>query len=87
MIIDILYVVTSIYAISGVTWRIFCLFRKKGGCKFRRCPFRKQYTNMSCVYFPSGGCTKCPPAPEELEIYRHTSEGIVEYILKGHEKL
>ena len=87
MIIDILYVATSIYVISGVTWRIVCLFRKKGGCEFRRCPFRKQYTSMSCVYFPSGGCTKCPPAPEELEIYRHTPERIIENILNELESL
>lgn len=82
MILDILYAVTLIYVLSGVTWRIVCLFRKKGSCKFRKCPFRKKYTSMSCIYFPSGGCTKCPPTPEELEIYSHTTEGIVENILK-----
>ena len=87
MTTDILYVVTSIYVISGVTWRIVCLFRKKGSCRFRRCPFRKDYTSMSCLYFPSGGCTKCPPTPEELETYRHSAEGIVESILNESEKL
>ena len=86
MIIDVIYFAMLFSMISCMTWRIICLFRKKGSCKFRRCPFRKNYTSMSCIYFPSGGCTKCPPTLKELEIYRHTPEGIIENIMKDEKR-
>lgn len=81
---EVLFNIGYVIIISGMVWRFICLFRKKGSCKFRRCPFRKQYTNMSDVYFPSGGCRKCPPTPEELEIYNHSAEGIVEKYVREH---
>ena len=77
-IFDWIMAIGFLYVLSGMLWRFICLFRKKGTCKFYKCPFRKQYTNPSNIYFPSGGCTKCTPTPEELEIYSHTPEGIVE---------
>ncbi len=87
MIIDILYVATSIYVIFCMAWRIVCFFRKKGSCKFRGCPFRKNYTSRSCIYFRGGGSTKCPTTPDELAIYRRTPEGIVKNLLNKQEKL
>ena len=83
MIATIFYTAMFLYMIFGMTWRILCLFRKKGSCKFRKCPFRKDYTNMSGIYFTGSGCTKCSPTPEELEIYKHTVEGRIEEILKA----
>lgn len=69
MILDVIHVIMLLFMISCMTWRIACLFRKKGSCKFRECPFRKNYASRSCIYFLSSGCTKCPPTPEELKIY------------------
>ena len=81
-ILDWIIKLGYLYIFSGMLWRFVCLFRKKGTCRFYKCPFRKQYTNVSNVYFPSGGCRKCLPTEEELEAYRHTPEGIVEALTK-----
>lgn len=77
----IFYALGYIYMAAGAAWRIVCLFRKKGSCRFRRCPFRKKYTQSSCVYFPSGGCTKCPPTESEWEVYKRTADGILESMM------
>lgn len=74
----IFYTLGYIYAAAGATWRIACLFRRKGSCRFRRCPFRRDYASSSCLYFPPRGCTKCPPTESEREAYRWTAEGILE---------
>lgn len=74
----ILYALGYIYMAAGAAWRIACLFRRKGSCRFRSCPFRRDYTSSSCIYFPSCGCTKCPPTEEELAIYEGSAAGIVE---------
>ena len=71
------YALGYIYIAAGAAWRIVCLFRKKGGCRFRSCPFRKNYTSVSCVCFPSGGCTKCQPTESEKEAYGRTANGIL----------
>ena len=76
------YMLGYIYIAAGAAWRTACLFRKKGSCRFRGCPFRKDYTSSSCVYFPSGGCAKCPPTESEKAAYRNSAEGIVEAILE-----
>lgn len=60
--------------LGAAVWRFICLFRKKGSCSFRKCPFRKSYYSGGCVYFPGSGCTKCPPTPEE--------EGSIEYMVE-----
>lgn len=70
-----------IYTAAGAAWRIICLFRKEGSCRFRRCPFRKKYDQSSCVYFPSGGCVKCPPTESEWEVYKRTADGILESMM------
>lgn len=59
-------------------WRITCLFRRKGSCRFRKCPFRKDYTDTSFMNVLSGGCKKCLPDEDEMEVYRHTADGIVD---------
>lgn len=86
MIFDLIYIVGFLYMVLCITWRVICFFRKKGSCKFSGCTFRKDYTYNSCIYFPSGGCTKCPPTPKEAEIYSHTVEDIVEAILRAENK-
>lgn len=78
---EILYGLGYINIAAGAAWRIACLFRKKGSCRFQRCPFRKKYTQSSCVYFPSGGCTKCPPTEEERVMYERTPDGILESLM------
>ena len=82
MVVDILCGLMCLYIAMGMAWRMICLFRKNGSCKFRRCPFRRDYTNTSCVYVPPGGCTKCPPTEEERAIYEHSVYGIVESMTK-----
>lgn len=77
--------VTKIWIMALLLWRIACLFRKRRDCKFKECPFRKRYLDDSCVYFPSGGCTKCLPTEEERMVYDRTPDGILEY-LKDKEK-
>ena len=83
MILDILYGLMFIYMIIGMAWRFICLFRKKGSCKFTRCPFRRDYTNTSCVYFPPRGCTKCPPTESERAIYEHSIYGVFDAMKKN----
>lgn len=78
IIIELLFLLTMIYMAVCMMWRILCLFRKKGSCKFTNCPFRKNYMNTSCMHFLDSGCTKCPPTDEELEVYRHSLEGVME---------
>lgn len=82
MVMDLLYGLSFSYMVMGMAWRIICLFRKKGSCKFRRCPFRRDYTSSSCIYVPPGGCTKCPPTEQEKAIYEHSVYGIAESIKK-----
>ena len=83
----ILYALGYMYVAAGAAWRTVCLFRKKGSCRFRGCPFRKDYTSSSCIYFPSGGCAKCPPTESEKAAYGNSAEGIVEAILeKGRQE-
>lgn len=72
------YMLGYLYIAAGAAWRIVCLFRRKGSCRFRSCPFRKDYTSSSCLYFPSSGCTKCPPTESEKEAYGRTADGIME---------
>jgi len=78
VLLDLLVALTFLCMIACMVWRIACLFREKGNCRFHRCPFRKDYKNSSCLYFPETGCTKCPPTDEELEIYSQTPAGIIE---------
>ena len=49
MVVDILCGLMCLYIAMGMAWRMICLFRKNGSCKFRRCPFRRDYTNTLCV--------------------------------------
>ena len=82
----IFYALGYIYIAAGVTWRIACLFRRKESCRFRSCPFRRDYASCSCLYFPPSGCTKCPPTEEERAIYEHSACGIVEELTKKQKK-
>jgi hypothetical protein len=83
MVMEILNGLMFSYIAMGMAWRIICLFRKKGRCKFRRCPFRRDYTSTSCVYSPPRGCTKCPPTERERAIYEHSVYGIAESMTKS----
>ncbi len=67
-------------------WRITCLFRKRGACRFSGCLFRKDYTNTSFMNTFSCGCTKCPPTEEEWAVYERTPDGILD-CLKHKDKI
>ena len=82
----IFYALGYIYIAAGAAWRIACLFRKKGNCKFRRCPFRRDYTNSTSLYFPPSGCTKCLPTEEEKAVYAHSACRIVESLTQNQKK-
>ena len=60
-------------------WRFVCLFRKKGSCKFRNCPFRSEY-------FFVLPCTKFPQTKAELESYKIELYKILEEIPKEEEE-
>lgn len=101
-IFDIIFIIAFIFSralaaiiygfvIIPFIWRFVCLFRKKGSCKFTKCPLRKDYGNHLFPFivpdiFPFGACTKCPPTKEELKIYKRSPEGFVEEYLKEKKK-
>lgn len=70
-----------------VVWRFICLFKKKGSCKFVKCPFRKNYKKRSYFYFPESGCKKCPPTPEEEKVWRGSLEEVVERLVENEKKV
>lgn len=80
LMLDMLSGLMEIWIMALVIWRISCLFRKRGACKFRGCPFRKKYTDTSFMGALECGCMKCPPTEEERMIYERTPDGILEYL-------
>lgn len=101
-IFDIIFIIAFIFSqvltatiygfvIIPFIWRLVCLFRKKGSCKFTKCPLRKDYGNHPFPFivpdiFPFGSCTKCPPTKEELECYKNSLQGFAEEYLKKKKK-
>ncbi|RKJ56636.1 hypothetical protein D7X25_05760 [bacterium 1XD42-8] len=64
-----------LHVAGSFIWRFVCLFRKKGSCKFRHCPFRQESTNF--VYPSLIPCTKCPLTKEEIENYKNALKKLI----------
>ena len=67
-LINILYCLMLLEMLICIIWRVVCFFRKKGSCKFTKCPFRKDFFSTSCLGLAGNFiCEKCLPTVEEIE--------------------
>lgn len=87
VICSICFIFVCLQIMIVTVWRFICLFRKKGSCKFEKCPFRKNYARRSYFYFPESGCNKCPPTPEEEKIWRGSLEEVVERLVENEKRV
>lgn len=84
MLINVLYCLMLLQMLVCIIWRVACLFRKKGNCKFTKCPFRKDFLNTSCLEFAGDfSCDKCLPTVEEIEEQKRILDKLENYLKKG----
>ena len=86
VICSICFIFVCLQIMIVTVWRFICLFRKKGSCKFVKCPFRKNYAKRSYFYFPETGCNKCPPTPEEEKVWRGSLEEVAERLVENEKR-
>lgn len=83
-LINILYCLILLEMLICIIWRIVCFFRKKGSCKFTKCPFRKDYFSTSCLELVNDFiCDKCLPTIEEIEEQKRILEDLKDYLKNG----
>lgn len=83
-LIDILYCLMLLEMIACIVWRIICIFKKRGSCKFARCPFRKDFFSTSCLELVDDFlCDKCLPTDEEIEEQKRILKDLEKYCSKN----
>lgn len=82
-LINVVYCLTLLQMLICIIWRIICFFRKKGNCKFTKCPFRKNFYSTSYMELEDKiSCDKCLPTIEEIEEGEKILRDLEDYIKK-----
>lgn len=82
ILINILYCLMLLEMLICIMWRFVCSFRKRGSCKFTKCPFRKDFFSTSYLGVHNCFCDKCLPTEEEIEEQERILEYLEDYLKK-----